>query len=234
MNHSEVVESQALAKYLLGELSVELREEYEEHFFSCPECSRELSTAAEFLAASRQVLSEAPVPERKAAYVRPAPSPRFSWLNPWLAGPVLAGLLALIAYQNLVTIPRLAQSTAPQVLPMYSLITANTRGEGGRVFSVAPGQPFGVYVDVPVEKAYSVYLLRLESPRGSSPLRSLTAAEAQKTQVVTLHPDGQAGKYAIVISGLPDASANPSSATELARLEFTVAIKDSPGQNQAP
>ena len=233
MNHSEVVDSQALAKYLLGELSPELREEYEEHFFSCPECSLELSAAAEFLTASRQILREAPVPELKSAYVRP-PQPRFSWLNPWLAGPVFAGVLALIAYQNLVTIPRFERSAAPQVLPMFSLITANTRGEGGRVFSVAPGQPFGVYLDVPVEKAYSVYLLRLESPAGSSPLRSLSAAEAQKTQVITLHPDRQPGKYVIVISGLAEASANPSSATELARLEFTVAIKDSPGQNQAP
>jgi hypothetical protein len=145
----------------------------------------------------------------------------------------MAALLLFMAYQNLVTIPRYRRSAAPQVLPMYSLITANTRGETGLVFSVPRGQSFGLYVDVPVDPAYTAYFLRLESPSGSSiPLRSLSASEAQKTQVITLNPDRQPGKYTIVISGLANVSANASSAKELARLQFTVEVKDSLGQNQ--
>ena len=234
MNHSEAVQSEACSKYLLGELSTALREEYEEHYFSCPECTAELRATAELLGASRRILAEGLVSDLQAGYVRAA-RPRYFWMNPWVAGPVFAALALFIAYQNLITIPRYKQSAAPQVLPMYSLITANTRSEAGLVFSVAPGQSFGLYVDVPVDRAYSVYLISLLSPSGSSsPLRSLSAAEAQKTQVIILNPDRQPGKYAIVISGLENGSANPSTARELARLQFTVELKDSLAQNQAP
>jgi hypothetical protein len=223
MNHTEAVESQASEKYLLGELSAELREEYEEHYFSCAECSDELRAAAELLAAGRRISSAAPA--REPDYVRP-PRGWFPWMNPLVVGPALAALLLVIAYQNLVSIPRYRkQSAAPQVLPMYSLLTANTRGDRGLVFSVAPGHSFGLYVDVPVDPAYSNYLLRLESPGGSTPLRSLSSKEAEKTQVIVLNPGRQAGNYALVIAGLAD-GADPSSARELARLQFTVELKD--------
>jgi len=110
---------------------------------------------------------------------------------------------------------------------MYSLISANTRGDQGLVFSVAPGEPFGLYVDVPAEPAFSTYLLRLQDPSGaSSPLRSLTAQEAQKTQVVTVQPGKRSGKFTLVISGITASGADASSAKELARLQFSVEMKN--------
>jgi hypothetical protein len=224
MNHKEAIESEACERYLLGELPAELCEQYEEHYFSCSECSAELRLAAEFLGSSRRTFAEAP-----ALSGRPDGRPArgwFRWMNPLVVAPVLAALLLFIAYQNLVTIPRYKHSAAPEVLPMYSLLTANTRGDQGLVFSVEPGQPFGLYVDVPVDPAYSTYLLRLESPGGASvPLRSLSSSEAQKTQVITVNPGRQAGSYALVISGLASGSA-PANSRELARLQFTVALKD--------
>ena len=218
MNHTEAIQSEACEKYLLGELPAELREEYEEHYFSCPECSAELRLAAELFGAGRRIFSEGPADVR-------APRGWFRWMNPLVVAPVLAALLVFIVYQNVVTIPRYKQSVTPQVLPMYSLLTANTRGERDLVFSAARGRSFGIYVDVPVDPSYSTYLLRLESPDGySAPLRSLSSSEAEKTQVIILSP-GRAGSYTLVISGLASGQ-DPSSAKELARLPFTVELKD--------
>lgn len=226
MDHEVAVKSQACEKYLLGELSPELRDAFEEHYFSCVECATQLRMTAELVSASREILATAPIAEPKADYVR-VPRGWFPWLQPIFAIPAFALLLILIGYQNFVTIPRWKQAAAPRVLPMFSLISANTRGEQGLVFSVAPDEPFGVYLDVPTDPAYSIYLLRLEDPSGtSSLLRSLTAQEAQKTQVVTVQPGKRAGKFTIVVSGQTTSDAEASSAKELARLQFIVALKN--------
>lgn len=58
MEHSEAIELQACARYVLGELSYALREEYEEHCFGCPECMKDLIAAATFVDAARQVFRE--------------------------------------------------------------------------------------------------------------------------------------------------------------------------------
>ena len=226
MDHDLAVKSQACEKYLLGELSPELRDAYEEHYFGCAECAAQLQAAAEFMAAGRGILAAAPAAVPQADYVR-VPRAWMPWMNPLVAIPAFAVLLMVIGYQNVVTIPNWKQAAEPRVLRMFSLISANTRGEGGLIFSVAPDEPFGVYVDVPVDPAYSNYLLRLEDPAGASTLlRSLTAQEAQKTQVVTVDPGKKSGKFAVVVSGLNTPGAEASSAKEIARLQFTVEVKN--------
>ena len=223
MDHNEALQSQACEKYLLGELSPALRDAYEEHYFSCSECALRLRSAAEFLGASREIFAA-------TFAVRAVQRPMrtvgwFAWLKRYFAIPAFAVLLLFIGYQNFVTIPQYKQAAAPRVLPMHSLITANTLGDESLHFTVSSNQPFGLYVDVPYDPAYSTYLLTLLSPSGAStPLRSLNAAEAQKTQIISVTPGRQAGKYTIVVSGLASPSADPSSAKELARLQFTVAL----------
>ena len=222
MNHNLAVTSQACEKYLLGELPPEVRDAYEEHYFSCPECAAQLRNAVELLGASRQILAERAVGASRPNYVH-APSGWLTWLRPTVAVPLFAALLLLVGYQNFVTIPRWKQAAAPSILPMHSLITGNSRGDESLIFPVLPDQSFGLYVDVPYDPAYSTYVLRLESPSGtSSSLRSLTSEEAQRTQIVTINPGRQAGKYVIVVSGLPVARADTSAAKELARLQFTI------------
>jgi hypothetical protein len=221
MDHNSAVKSQACEKYLLGELSPELRDAYEEHYFSCSDCATQLRSAADLVGASQQILALAP-----AAVARPDRVRLFPWLRPVFAVPVFAALLLFIGYQNFVTIPHLKQSAAPRVLQMFSLISANTRGDQALLFTVTPEEPFGLYVDVPTDSAYSSYVLRLEDPSGTSSfLRSLTAEEAQKSQVVTVNPGKRAGKYSIVVSGLASSGASPPSGKELAHLRFAVEFR---------
>jgi hypothetical protein len=225
MDHNEATRSQACEKYLLGELPADLRDAFEEHYFSCAECAVQLQTVTEFLAASRDILSEVPVSQPRPDYVRVTRG-WFAWLNPLVAVPVFAALLLAIAYQNFVTIPHWKHEAASsRVLSMYSLISANSRGGEGLVFSAAPNEPLGLYVDVPFSADYSSYSLRLIDPAGSSSfLRSLSSAEAQKTQVVIVNPGRYAGPYAVVVSGIPISAAGPASEQELARLRFTVVL----------
>src|SRR5262245_34782671 len=119
MDHNSAVKLEACEKYVLGELSPELREAYEEHYFSCAECAAQLRSTVELVAASRQVFADPPVLADKAD-VSPERSGWFAWLRPAVAVPAFAALLLLIGYQNFFTIPRLKDSAAPRVLPMFS------------------------------------------------------------------------------------------------------------------
>jgi hypothetical protein len=224
MDHDLAVKLQACEKYLLGELSSDLRDAYEEHYFSCAECATQLRIAAEVIGAGQQIFAETPTvspPERAV----PELGSWSRWLRPAFAIPVLAGLLLVVGYQNLVTIPRLKESQSPRVLAMFSLIAANTRGETVPEFVVHPNEPVGLYVDVPADRAYSTYDIGLQDPTGkTTPLRSISDAEAQKTQVVIINPGRRTGNYVIVVSGRAD-SGGVAAAKELARLQFTVEFK---------
>jgi hypothetical protein len=220
MDHDLAVKSQACEKYLLGELSPELRDAYEEHYFSCADCATQLRMAAELIGASQHIFAKTPEVAASVPAVR-EPGGWSRWLRPAFAIPVMAGLLLIVGYQNLLLIPRLQQSQAPRVLPMYSLISANTRGETVPVFAAQPNQPFGLYVDIPVTPEISNYKVSVQDPSGKTILSSsLNSAQAQKTQVLVINPDKNSGEYTLVIIGQPKP-------TELARIHFTV---DFPGQ----
>ena len=87
-----------------------------------------------------------------------------------------------------------------------------------------PDEPLGLYVDVPADAAYSTYDLRLQDPNGRTiPLRSLSYAEAQKTQVVVINPGKTAGNYSLIIFGHTKPEQGAAS-TELVRLQFAIAF----------
>ena len=220
MDHDLAVKSQACEKYLLGQLPPELRDAYEEHYFSCVECATQLRMAAELIGASQQIFAKTPELAAPARVVR-EPGGWSRWLRPAFAIPVMAGLLLVVGYQNLVLIPRLQQSQSPRVLTMFSLISANTRGETVPAFAAQPNRPFGLYVDIPVDPEISNYKVSVQDPSGKTILSSsLDSAQAQKTQVLVINPEKNSGKYTLVIVGQPKP-------TELARMHFTV---DFPGQ----
>lgn len=56
MDHSEAVRMQAAARYVLGELSPVLREEYEKHFFDCAACALDVQAVAAFVDNVREAL----------------------------------------------------------------------------------------------------------------------------------------------------------------------------------
>lgn len=221
MDHESALKSQACEKYLLGELSPELRDAFEEHYFSCAECATELRSAAELVGAAQMVLKEAPAANQMA---RPEPRRWARWLRPAIPVPVFATLLLLVGYQNLVTIPQLKNSVTSNVLPMFSLIAGNSRGEAVRQISARPNEPLGLYVDLPADPGYQTYQIRLQTPDGRTvDLRLLSYAEAEKTQVVVLNPGKVAGNYSLVILGQAKAE-HGSALTELARIPFTIAF----------
>ncbi len=85
MNHEEATNRQAVDRYLLGEFSTAERDEYEEHFFECPTCAKEIQTGLALEANARTVFREeeeeretVDEPNRLTSY--------FGWLLPRFQG----------------------------------------------------------------------------------------------------------------------------------------------------
>ena len=230
MDHSESIRLMAAEKYLLGELTPELREQFEEHFFGCQECALDVRAGAALVEHSKVILS-APVAE--AAVMRPVAIPAragwLAWLRPGFVAPVLAILLVVVGYQNLVTYPKLKGEVAmvnrPQILASASLINANTRGAGKTVVTARQGEPFLLFVDIPAETRFSSYIAELDGLGGNSEWSLTIPAETTKDTVPIRVPEDhrQAGVYTLVVRGVDSSSGK---GVEIGRYPFELQIRD--------
>jgi Putative zinc-finger len=212
MNHDEAVRLMVAEKYLLDELSPELREQFEEHYFECQECALDVRTGTAFVEHSKVALSDSQHPHPVAA--PPQPSAIWAWLRPALVG-ALAVLLAIVGYQNFVTYPKLKQTvalaTTPQILPSASLINVNTRGANRPVVEARQGQPFLLFVDIPGEARFTSYVAELQGPGGNSEWSLNIPADATKETLSIRVPsdDYSSGMHTLVVRGVgPDASSS--------------------------
>jgi Putative zinc-finger len=229
MDHGEAIDLMAAEKYLLGELTPESREQFEEHFFDCQECALEVRAGAAFVEHSKVVLSEpVAVSPLKVPVPVPAKPGWLAWLRPALVVPVLAALLAVIGYQNLVTYPKLKGEVAvfnrPQILASASLINANTRGASKTVVSARQGEPFLLFVDIAGEARFSSYVAELDGPAGNSEWALTIPAETTKDMVPIRVPADHrgAGTYTLVVRGVdPTGEKGP----EIGRYSFELQIQ---------
>jgi putative zinc finger protein len=224
MDHEEAVRQNATERYLLDELNPDQRERFEEHFFDCQDCAMDVRAAAMFVEHSKEILAEPPAdaPVRKAVPVSPNYA-LFGWLRPALTVPVMALLLIVVGYQNLVQLPQL-QSAAnqPHVLPAISL-NLLTYGSNSEPVAVAPGQAFLVNLIVPPEAGYSSYQVDLYNPSGqidsSLPITGVSSGGTWPIQIPGANR--QSGTYKLTVLGR---TANGES-KEVGRSSFELKIQ---------
>jgi len=154
MDHAQANDSQAVEKYLLGQLSPAEREEFEEHYFACHRCAEELRLAAMFEDNARALFEDDPglfVSGR----TNPLPPPKTGWFpgflaawtRPLFAAPAFAAvfLCGVVGYQNLVTIPALRTQSSPVfdqdlvVLPVRAASRGVSNGDSERSYKVPMG-----------------------------------------------------------------------------------------------
>ncbi len=202
MDHSESIRLMAAEKYLLGELTPELQDQFEEHFFDCQECALDLRAGAALVEHSKVVLAQplALSPARIPVSTTPT---WFRWFRPALIVPVLALLLAVVAYQNLVTYPQLKQlASSPQILPWAS-INVSTRGTNTIQISSRAGEGFHLLVNIPPDSHYSSYTFNLSSPSGRLEWsRTVPAASSDEARSIYVPGANQEqGIYKLAVRG---------------------------------
>jgi hypothetical protein len=226
MDHSEAIQQMAAERYLLNELTLDVREAFEEHLFDCPECSLDLRAGAAFVKEAKAQLpmltgvapASVPTRSRKPWILRgwslrdwSQREWRLSWLKPAFAVPAFASLLLVIGYQNLVTYPGLrAAASEPRLLPWTPLHGAM---RDGAPLAITADRRHGVAlpVDLPAQSsldAYASYSLDLYNPQGKLAWTGVVAAPNESESVgqrLSLVIPGamlQNGAYSLVVSGV--------------------------------
>ena len=186
MEHSEANETMATARYLLGEMTDEERNAFEEHYFGCGLCAQEVRDGSVMIDSIRA--------ERAAAgRLKPART------LPWLLAAAAAVIVVILSYQNAM----LQKDLAPHVIRSYSLLTMGTRGANPTTTIDDPTRPFALYIDIPPEPPFPNYRIELRdaagNPRVSLPV---SANEARETITVYVPPRRlRSGAYQVVIIG---------------------------------
>jgi hypothetical protein len=167
MDHSLVVRENMTEKYLLDELGSDVKNEFEEHFFDCPDCAMDVHAASQFVAESKVVLAEGAFPSSERAASRASNKGWFAaFLRPTFYAPVFALLLAVIGYQNLVTYPHLRGELAQPKLLTWGSVNVGTWGPNGPTITVPQGQAFLLFVRIPPDGSYDHYTADLYNPAG--------------------------------------------------------------------
>lgn len=235
MDHQQATQLMAVEQYLLNELPPELRDDFEEHFFGCPECAADLSATQAFLQAARLELQASPAPAPAASPASRAPARTskkslFSFFRiPAFAVPAFAALLLVLAYQNIVVFPHLASEVAelkaPQVLATLSLAAGSSRDGETPSITLGRRQPLVINLDLPPQDHFASYTCLLYSPSGSTAFRiQLSAQQAKDTIAISVPPGTMtSGNYTLAVQG-NDNRAPAAAAVELAHYRFAVNV----------
>jgi hypothetical protein len=202
MDHQQATQLAAVDRYLLDEMTSEVRDEFEEHYFDCQECATDLRATATFMDAARSELR--PRPLALKAEAKPS---RFTlrW-RPAIQSFALAASLLVIAYQNLAVLPgfrtEIAQLEAPAVVPSISLVGAS-RGDSTTSLEVGAAKRFVMQVEIPTDDRFSSYDCLLYSPSGALLWKQEISSRTAKDTVTINAPIGKRenGSYNLVVQG---------------------------------
>jgi len=225
MDHTLATESRAVERYLLGEMATAERDAFEEHYFACTECAREVRLGAEFRANAREVLRRGSFdegPEKKRSRFL------FGWTLPQLA-PLGACLLlaGVVAYQSAILIPELRQGAgagpvAAGAVP-FALHTA-VRGASGGTVHIPAGLPL---VDLDLALPLDAHAARYQATIIDVSGRIVAAPEIQAaagTDTVSIRLNRsllRAGQYTITLREAPGSgSTSPAKTAVDTRYEF--------------
>jgi hypothetical protein len=221
MDHPEAIQLKAAERYVLGDLSVSEVEEFERHFFDCPQCSEELSLLS--------VLQE----NARAVFAEPDPGPRIlpapqrsgwwsgfaaTWKQPWAIAPAFAAVAVaiLLGYQAGLHRP----VDAPQPVSSYPLYAAS-RGEETVIVPPKGAQYYTLYMDRTWDGDYSSYNAVVRDDPGGAERFSMNFGDVIPGRTVNVLVPVKSlspGRYVVVVSGL-DSSGRQ---TQVARYPFTL------------
>jgi hypothetical protein len=222
MDHLDADKMQAVERYMLGDLSVSEVEEFERHFFDCPQCSEELRALTVFQENARAVFEEqdlAPIPpvvhapESAAGWWRGF-SPQF-WSRGWAVA-MAALLIGIFGGYFAFSSPDGAQAVG--AYPLY----AQSRGEETVVMPAAGSKFYTMYFDKTWEGEFSSYRAAVRDTSGVEKLSVPVTLGAPGEAIHVLVPTRKlpAAKYVLVMIG-----GGAGKETELARFPYTLQIK---------
>jgi hypothetical protein len=140
MDHTQAVQSQAVEKYVLREMTETEALAFEEHFFTCKECAGDVAAESVFVDTARDVFEETKF-KPAAAERGPSLGDKLRAFGSVLARPgalafTTAAFALLTIYQGMFVIPSLRSAAQPQQLFAYHL---KESVRGSQSIAIPPG-----------------------------------------------------------------------------------------------
>ena len=191
MEHAEATESMAAERYVLGEMTPEDRDAFEEHFFGCVECAADVRHGEMIRAAVRTQVDQ----------VR---RPRWA-VREWLtAAAVVAVTAGIPVMQNVALRQQVARMRTPHIGGFVSLVTAGSRG--GEEPSVQAGDgPLTVEFEIPPQPNARSYVVEVVDESHRVRAKDAVTADAARDTQHLLFPGGslQPGRYSLEVHAEP-------------------------------
>jgi len=229
MDHQEALRLQAAEKYLLGELTPDLREQFEEHYFDCPECAMGLRSLGGFITASRLALKEEEIPSLVSPHGARAERPGWlNWLQPVIAVPAIMALAALVVFQITVTIPsarkQAAVETVAEVYESSHRLQGTIRGADATKVTVRPNETFGLDFDFTPTQVFPSFRGSLVDSSGQAVLIFALKGWQSNKEIHLVVPGGKlhAGKYELIVVGVNGSLNQKPENLEVLRVPFVV------------
>ncbi len=234
MDHEYVTENRSVERYLLGELSDHDRDEFEEHYFSCPECAEAVRNGAYFADNAHSVAKEktrtdtSPPNEAVPGSVPGAVTEMKARQHPslWhrMAAPVgvaAAVTIAILGYQNLTG----GASERPHILARTVLEPA-ARGEEQAVTLTRGQKSIVLKLDVNSDEPFAHYRVDIQTQDGRSIMHDTGDKGADGALEIEV-PSAELppGHYILLVHGqndLSSANSGGAPAPEITRSRFLV------------
>jgi hypothetical protein len=186
MTHHDAVETMAVERYLLAEMSEQERDAFEDHYFSCAECADELRTAAAMLEGARSGMAK--TTPATVTPIRAARRPSSAWYRstalPW----AVAATLAIVAgYDSLWAVPSLRRGS-PLVLTPVPLRPASRGAEPVVRVPASSTTPVSLAVEVDASPENSDLAYELVRSDGTRIVAGHAAAPAAGAPLLLLMP----------------------------------------------
>ena len=208
MNHEVATKTQAVERYLLGEMPLEERDAFEEHYFACQDCAEEVRAGWALTRDFKSVLREG-IPPRKPVWG--------SWLKLPVLVPACAAmfLAVVVGYQNLEVMPGLK---APRAIGSAVILDGQTRSGLPKVNA---GDPLRFQMALDGVTAADQLRVELDGAAGQTIQAGNVPAPPPRQPLDVYFPGTlQPGRYAVVIRETP-------SGREVARSSFEIVAKES-------
>jgi hypothetical protein len=205
MDHNQAIEGKFTERYLLGELTVAQRDQFEDHFFDCAICADDVQTGVVFVDSARALLREGPISEETAISGTQGAFARYG-LPFQSAAFAFVVLLCFAGYQNVVTIPGLQSHgsilSEPKILPTVSLVGMGARAEANPV--PAPvAKDFVLEMEIPGDREFSGYICEIrdsaDTLKYSVPVKSEEAKDIVRLAIPAAALN--AGAYKLIVLG---------------------------------
>jgi hypothetical protein len=196
MEHHAAVETLAVERYVLEEMSELERHEFEAHYFECSQCAQAVREAAAMAAGARLAAGQRPA---RIPLTPPARAGGVRWTT--VAPLAAAAMFAIVAgYQALITIPALRTASGPRVMAQVALAPAS-RGEPSVVPVAAAAQGVALSLDVNAPPGVTRLAYQLSTSTSSVVLSGAADAAPPGTPFVLWLPAGMVapGEYQITL-----------------------------------